>query len=137
MGQSVEVFTLNLNVSHTTIIRGVDEYIYLHEGPLRSHDHSPSFQVSMLQDVTDQTRSHLSHSLSLSKQILQLVYQIFTENGCLLTGTTKYGTSVGTRGCGTNVGTCGRGTSPTDKSQSRNSSPSKTYICTILLNINV
>ena len=134
MGQSVEVFTLNLNVSLTTIIRGADENIDLHEEPLRS---PPSFQVSMLQDETDQTRSHLSHSLSLSKQILQLVCQIFIENGCLLTGTTKYGTSVGTRGYGTNVGTCGRGTSPTDKSQSRNSSPSKTYTCTILLNINV
>ena len=35
------------------------------------------------------------------------------------------------------VGTRRRGTSATDKSQSRNSSPSKTYTCTILLNINV
>ena len=38
-------------------------------------------------------------------------------------------------GRGTSVGTHGCETSATDKSQSRNSSPSKTYTCTILLNI--
>ena len=46
-------------------------------------------------------------------------------------------TTVGTHGRGTCVATRGRGTSPTDECQSRNSSPIKTYTCTILLNINV
>ena len=128
MEQSVKVFTVNLNVSLITIITGANDNIDLHEKPLHSHDHSPNSQVYMLQDDTDQTRSHISHSLSLNKQRPQLVCQIFTENGCLLTGTTKYGTRVGTCGCGTSV---------TDECQSRNSSPSKTYTCTILLNINV
>ena len=68
----------------TTIIAGADENIDLHEEPLNSHDYSPSSQVSTLQDDTDQTGSHLSHRLSLSKQRPQLVCQTFTENGCLL-----------------------------------------------------
>ena len=75
---------MNLNISLTTIITGADENIDLHEEPLHSHDHLPSSQVSMLQDDTDQTGSHLSDSLCLSKQRPQLVCQIFTENGCLL-----------------------------------------------------
>ena len=41
------------------------------------------------------------------------------------------------RGRGTSVGTHGRGTSATDECQSCNSSPSKTYTCTIVLNINI
>ena len=61
MGQSVKVFTVNLNVSLTTIITGADENIDLREEPLHSHDHSPRSQVFTLLDDTDQTSSHLSH----------------------------------------------------------------------------
>ena len=67
----------------------------------------------------------------------------FTEYHCIGTNSQTESRTNASRGRGTyrnsliSEGTRGRGASATDKCQSCNSSPSKTYICTILLNINI
>ena len=61
----------------------------------------------------------------------------FTEYLCIGTNGQTGSRTNASRGHGTSVGTREHGTSATDKCQFRNSSPSKKYTCTILLNINV
>ena len=61
----------------------------------------------------------------------------FTEYKCIGSNIRTGSTTNASHGRGTSVGIHGCGTSATDDCQSHNSSPSKTYTCTILLNINI
>ena len=65
------------------------------------------------------------------------IHILFIEYYCVGTNGRTGSRTNASHGRGTSEVTRRRGTSATDKCQSCNSSPSKTYTCTIFLNINI